>query len=110
MYEYQAKKDYKTDRNNIDIILKKLDQTSYKKIHYIGYADKDLVISLKDKYQVSLGDYFDRTNKSTAFYRDGMTDDGRYILDGTPIELNIPEWAEDIFVMRVESISRRISF
>jgi len=99
MNNYQPNKDYKTDRKDIDIILAKLEQTSYRKIQYIGYADKDLVIALKDKYQISLGDSFDRTNKSTAFWCEGMTDDGLYILDGTPIELNIPEWAEDIPVM-----------
>jgi len=82
----------------------KLSSLHCKSVYYIGYADKDLVISLKDKYDVKLSDYFDRTNKNTAFWCEGITDDGLYILDGTPIELNIPKWAEDIPVM-IEGMS-----
>jgi hypothetical protein len=96
---YKQEKDYKIRRKDINNILEHLKKTSYKKILYIGYADKDLVIALKDKYEVSLGDYFDRTDKSTAFWCEGMTEDGLYLLDGTPIKLNIPKWAEDIPVM-----------
>ena len=99
MGNYKQKKDYIVEKKSIEIILKKLHNLSCKSIFYIGYADEDLVVALKDKYKVSLGDYFDRTNKSTAFWCEGMTDEGLYILDGTPIELNIPDWAEGIPVM-----------
>ncbi|MDQ7060924.1 MAG: Sir2 family NAD-dependent protein deacetylase [Sulfurimonas sp.] len=99
MNSYQQKEDYKVSREDINIILEILEKTSYQKIQYMGYADKDLVVALKDKYQVSLGDYFDRTDKSAAFWCEGKTEDGLYILDGTPIKLNIPKWAEDIPVM-----------
>lgn len=99
MNNYKQKKDYKINIEDINSILKHLENTSYKKIFYIGYSDEDLVVALKDKYEVTLSDWFDRTNKSTAFWCEGMTDDGLYILDETPIELNIPKWAEDIPVM-----------
>ena len=99
MIKYQQKENYIVQKKDIENILKQLSSTSYKKIFYIGYSDEDLVVALKDKYEVTLSDWFDRTNKSTAFWCEGMTDDGLYILDETPIELNIPKWAEDIPVM-----------
>ena len=99
MNNYQLKQDYKVSSNDITTILNYLERTTYKKIFYIGYANKDLVLALKDKYDITLSDWFDRTDKNTAFWCEGETEDGKYILDGTEIELNIPKWAEDIPVM-----------
>lgn len=96
---YKRNKEYKVSKRKIDIILNELSSLPYKYVLYMGYADKDLTIALKDKYKIKLDDWFDRTNKITAFWCDGMTDDGMYILDGAPIELNIPKWAEDIPVL-----------
>ncbi len=99
MNRYKQKKDYKVDSEAIQSILEHLSNTPYKKIFYIGYADETLVVSLKEKYEVILSDWFNRTNKAIVFWSEGMTDDGLYILDGTPMEVNIPSWASDVRVM-----------
>lgn len=102
---YKQKKEYKVSKKEINIILNELSSLPYDCVLYMGYADKDLTIALKDKYKIKLDDWFDRTNRITAFWCDGMTDDGMYILDGTAIELNVPKWAEDIPVV-IEGITR----
>lgn len=95
---YEFNPNYKVDNKSIDIILKYLKNTSYQKIYYIGYADENLIIELKNKYEIFLSDYFDRTCKNALFWSEGKTEDGLYIIDGGPVELNIPEWAKDVYV------------
>ena len=72
---------YKVTEVQKNIILEKLSKTSYRSIFYIGHADEDLIVALKDKYKISFADWFDKTNKSTEFWCEGMPEHEVLILD-----------------------------
>ncbi len=95
---YQQKKDYKVSKEDINTILEKLESISCESVHYIGYADKNLIIALKEKYKVSLGDYFDKTDFSLRFWSEGSEEEG-FTLDGSPVDIPpLPNWMEGLSV------------
>ena len=63
---------------------------SPKSIHYVGYADAELLKSLKyqSRYELSIMDMFNRTNRSSHFWNDEFDLD----LSKYPI----PEWMDNI--------------
>jgi len=44
---YRKNKQYSVPQETIDYVMDTLDKSNYKKVFYIGYADKNLVIALK---------------------------------------------------------------
>lgn len=98
MNKYIQNKDYKVTKESIDSVITTLSTLSCRSIFYIGYADKDLILALKDEYEVHISDWFDRTHRNTAYWCEGRTDNGLYILDGTPIKLEIPDWSKGVSV------------
>lgn len=81
--EYLMKENYIIPQKSIETILNILSKLPYKSIYYIGYADKDLIITLKEKYHISICDWFNRTDISTGFWYEGEEKEG-FPLPETP--------------------------
>lgn len=87
-----------TQENNSSVIalksiMKVIEKYQCKSVFYIGKADKDIVVSIKQKCSISLADWNDVTNKQANFWWD-EEDLGPY--DNCP---PILEWAIDVPVM-----------
>jgi|GEM_PF-2276639 len=90
MRNYKAKPDYSISADVISEIVELAGSLAAKMIHYVGYADAQLLQALKnqDCYQLSIMDMFNRTKRSTHFWNDEFQLD----LKNYPI----PEWMTGI--------------
>lgn len=90
MHNYKAKSDYKIDPEVIAEIVRIAREVSARSIHYVGYADAELLKALKNcgDYKLSIMDMFNRTNRSTHFWNDEFEVD----LDKHPV----PDWMDGI--------------
>lgn len=75
----------------LDKILFTLDLVMAKKVFYLGASRPELISVINDKYNLVVGDCFDRTQKSASFWYEGEEEEGY----PPPI---VPEWAKDIQV------------
>lgn len=66
--KYLGKKDYIVSTQTINNILNKMQETTFTKVQYIGYADKNLILSLTKEYDLMIWDWFDRTNTSLDYW------------------------------------------
>jgi len=90
MRNYEAKPDFRVSAEVIADIVQIASEVSAKSIHYVGYADAELLKALKisGDYELSIMDMFNRTNRSTHFWNDEFELD----LEKYPI----PEWMDGI--------------
>jgi len=77
----------------LDVIIKIIEQYQCKSVFYIGNANEDIVVQVKQKCSISLADWYDVTNKQASFWWD-EDDFGPY--ENCP---PIPDWALDVPVM-----------
>lgn len=100
-YSHPMNTKYFVSDSTIDYIIKIIDKYNCKNIFYVGYADKNLVVKIrnKDGCQIVLADYFGITHKEIHAWGD----------DGEDIDLDkeypIPDWAKDIPV-HIEGIGK----
>lgn len=90
MRDYEAKPDFRIATEVIVDIVQIASEVSAKSIHYVGYADAELLKALKNRgaYELSIMDMFNRTNRATHFWNDEFELDLK--------KYPIPEWMDDI--------------
>jgi len=93
-YSYPMNKKYYVSDSTVEHIVKIIDKYDCKNIFYVGYADKNLVVKIKNKNgcKIVLADYFDVTRKQLHFWDEG---DGIADLDEM---FPVPDWAKDVEV------------
>jgi hypothetical protein len=87
----------------IDRILKIIKDHNCKEVFYMGSADKNLVIAIKEICSICLSDWSDHTNKGAHFWWN-EEEDGPYV-NCPPI----PDWAIDVPV-QVEGVPKHDVF
>jgi hypothetical protein len=87
----------------VNSILKTIKHYECKEVFYMGSADKDLVIAIKEICSICLSDWSDHTNKGAHFWWN-EEEDGPYV-NCPPI----PDWAIDVPV-QVEGVPKHDIF